>query len=318
MKKWLTNLLALGIVAGLVYYVLGRWDELQGLLTVNVGCLATVVGVSLVANLVASKIMQELLRALDVQPSLADLWLIQNAGQLLNYLPMKAGTVLRANYLKRRYGFGYAQFGAFFVQGLLLMTASAAALGLGVLLAVYGLGATPARILAIALAGVLAGSLLALLLPVRPPAGPGRIRRLLRSFLSARKALAGRWRTLGMCTVLALVSYALFAVRLAAVYHSMGVEVHPAGFLILGSLAGAILFLSITPGSLGIRELVLGASAMTLGVAPEVGVLAAMIERAIVLGFTVVVGGSCAGWLWHKYPADFHPPPPEADRPADA
>ena len=305
MRKWLTNLLALVIVAGLVYYVVGRWEELRGLLKLNVGCLATVVLVSLAANLVASKTMQELLRALDVKPSLTDLWLIQNAGQLLNYLPMKAGTVLRANYLKRRYGFGYAQFGAFFLQSLLLMTASAAVLGLGVLLAVYDLGSAARRILATAFAGVLVASLLALLLPIPLPGGPGRLSRLLRSFLAARKELAGRWKTLGVCTALSVVSYALFAVRLGAVYHSMGVDVHPAGFLILGCLAGPLMFLSITPGSLGIRELVLGASAVTLGVTPEVGILAAMIERAIVLGFTVVVGGACAAWLWRRYPADF-------------
>ena len=65
------------------------------------------------------------------------------------------------------------------------------------------------------------------------------------------------------------------------------------------------MFLSLTQGSLGIREAVLGAGAVVLGVPLEVGVLAAMIDRAVAISYSFVIGGGCSLWLWRKSPMDF-------------
>jgi len=72
------------------------------------------------------------------------------------------------------------------------------------------------------------------------------------------------------------------------------------GYLILGALGYVVLFVGLTPGSLGVRELVLGLGAVVLGIPLEVGILAAMIDRAIEISYTFVVGGGCAIWLWRK------------------
>ncbi|MBA7643169.1 hypothetical protein ES703_50888 [subsurface metagenome] len=88
----------------------------------------------------------------------------------------------------------------------------------------------------------------------------------------------------------------------------MGQNIHPAGYLVLGALGFVTMFVSLTPGSLGIRELVLGSGAIVLGIPLEVGVLAAMIDRAIALSWCFVIGGACTAWLWHKSPGDFKKP----------
>jgi uncharacterized membrane protein YbhN (UPF0104 family) len=85
----------------------------------------------------------------------------------------------------------------------------------------------------------------------------------------------------------------------------MNQKIHPAGYLVLGSLGFVTMFISLTPGALGIREIVLGAAAVVLKVPLEVGVFAAMIDRAIGLSWSFVAGGICTAWLWHKSPADF-------------
>ena len=101
------------------------------------------------------------------------------------------------------------------------------------------------------------------------------------------------------------VNFLLTAVRLGIIYNSMGKNIHAGGYLILGALGFVVLFISLTPGSLGIRELVLGFGAVVLGVPLEVGILAAMIDRAIILSYAFVAGGVCTLWLWRKSPADF-------------
>jgi len=73
----------------------------------------------------------------------------------------------------------------------------------------------------------------------------------------------------------------------------------------LGSLSFVILFISLTPGSLGIRELVLGFGAVVVGMPLEVGVLAAIIDRAVIIIYVFILGGICTGWLWYKSPTDF-------------
>ena len=304
-KRWLGNLLAIALLAGLVWYLVRNWGQLAGLLRLDVAHLAVIVAASAASNLATAWSMQLMVGALGVRPTFQDMWVLQNAGNLLNYLPMKAGTVLRANYLKRRYGLSYASFGAYFIQRTLLMTVAASAVGLVGVLAAFGLAGTANKVLAVTFAVALAGSLVTMLAPLPVPCGSGRLSTALRNFLGARRELGGNWRILLVCSGVLMANYVLYAVRLGTIYHSMGVAANPVGFLVLGTLASLLMYLSITPGSLGVQELVLGAGATLLGVAPGVGLLAAMIDRGIALCWTFLAGGGCAAWLWHKYPADF-------------
>ena len=84
--------------------------------------------------------------------------LLQNAANLLNYVPMKFGTIFRANYLKRHYGLSYTKFSVFFVYLTLLMIATASAVGLLVLIFVYDIMKYETQVLAITFALLLIGS----------------------------------------------------------------------------------------------------------------------------------------------------------------
>jgi uncharacterized membrane protein YbhN (UPF0104 family) len=65
------------------------------------------------------------------------------------------------------------------------------------------------------------------------------------------------------------------------------------------------LFLRITPGSLGLRELVLALGAVALGIDLNVGSLAAVIDRAVVLAWSFTIGIASTIYLWYKPPQDF-------------
>jgi uncharacterized membrane protein YbhN (UPF0104 family) len=78
--------------------------------------------------------------------------------------------------------------------------------------------------------------------------------------------------------------------------------------LVLGSLAFVSMFVSLTPGALGLRELALWAGAVALNVPPVAGATAPVIDRAVALTWSFLVGGPCALWLWRKYPDALAPP----------
>ena len=186
-----------------------------------------------------------------------------------------------------------------------LMTATAAAVGLTVLVTVYGLVQYESKILAGVFVTTIIGSLFFLFMPLPQPKGQGQLSTTLRSFLSGRSQISKERKTVFAAAELLAVNFLLAALRLGIIYHGIGKNIHPAGYLVLGALGFVTLFIGLTPGSLGIRELVLGFGAVVLGIPLEVGILAAMVDRAVSVSYVFVAGGGCALWLWRKSPTDF-------------
>jgi len=305
MIKWIKNVLGIIIVISLLWYLSRHWGELKFLIRLSAAELIIIYLISFLATLNSAYIIQRLLKTLKVRTSFWDMVLLQNAVYLLNYVPMKFGTVFRANYLKRHYGLRYAHFGTFFVYLTLLMTAAASGVGLVILVAVYGVAGYERKVLAAVFLGLLVFSVLSASIPLPIPKGSSKLSIIVRDFLIGRQQVTHDKYTLFVCTTLLLGNFIVSSVRLGIIYNSMGQNVHPAGYLVLGALGFATMFVSLTPGSLGIRELVLGSGAVVLGIPLEVGVLAAMVDRAIALSWVFVVGSACTAWLWHKSPADF-------------
>jgi len=305
MTKWIRNILGIVIVIFLLWYLSKHWDKIKVLLKLSTTELLIIYVISFLGTLNSGYIVRRLLNTLEVKTFFWDMVLLQNATYLLNYVPMKFGTVFRANYLKRHYGLSYAHFGTFFVYLTLLMTATASVVGLVVLVAIYGIAGYGMKVLSLVFFGLLAFSVFFAFIPLPIPTGSNRLSTTVRNFLTSRNQVAGNKRALAVCTAFLAGNFILSSVRLGIIYNSMGQNIHPAGYLVLGALGFVTMFVSLTPGSLGIRELILGSAAVALGIPLEVGVLAAMIDRAIALSWCFVIGGACTAWLWHKSPADF-------------
>ena len=96
------------------------------------------------------------------------------------------------------------------------------------------------------------------------------------------------------------------------IYRSLGFEIDFPGCLVLGAIGYGAVILGLTPGALGVREVLLGSASVVLGTSLQVGILAALVDRAIMLSWTFSVGGICTIWLWHKYPSDFKEKPAES------
>ncbi|MFA5238460.1 MAG: lysylphosphatidylglycerol synthase transmembrane domain-containing protein [Phycisphaerae bacterium] len=305
MSKWLKNILGLVVLGFLLWYLVGHWEQLKSLFKLSPKQLLVMYCLWFLIAMSGASAVQRLLNALKVKTGFGDMLMLQHASLLLNYVPMKFGTVFRANYLKRHYGLAYTHFATFFLYITFLMTAVAATAGLAVLLGIYGLGEYENKILAVVFTITIIGSLSFLIVPLPLPAGKGRLSSTFRKFLTGRSQISKDRKTILEVAALLGVNFLFDAVRLWIIYSSMGENVNVAGFLMLGALSFVVLFVGLTPGSLGIREFVLGFGATIAGVPMEVGILAAMIDRAITVSYIFVAGGICAIWLWHKSPADF-------------
>lgn len=305
MTKWLRNILAAAIILFLLWYLSRHWEELKIISKLGPEQLVMIYFLCFLSLSVSALVDKYLLKALNTKASFWDIFCLINAASLLNYVPMKFGTIFRANYLKRHYGLAYTHFATFFLYVLFLLTALAAAMGLIILLTVYRLGRYESKILAGVFVMTIAGSLLFLFVPLPIPKSQGQFSSMLRNFLSGRRQIAKKTKLTLMAAMFSSLNFLLTALRFGIIYHSMGQDIHPAGYLLLGALGYVSLFISLTPGALGIRELVLGFGAVVLAVPLQVGVLAAMVDRAISLAWSFVIGGACTAWLWHKSPLSF-------------
>ncbi len=305
MLRLIKNLLGILILVFLIWYLSTHWGELKPLLDLTAGKLAVVYGVSLAGTLIAGMTNKLLLRALGAKTKFWDMVFLQNAVYLLNYVPMKFGTLFRANYLKRHYNLSYARFGSFFMYLTLIMTFTTPLIGVVILLTVYGVDSWEAHILLTDFVVSFVMSIVLLFVPVPLPKGQNRISGILRGFLEGRNSIIQNKKTLLYCALLMNINFVLSSVRLGIIYSTLGQDVHPAGFLILGAAGYLLMFVSITPGSIGIREVVLGATAVVLGVPFKIGIPAALLDRAVAVSYSFVIGGVCAIWLWRKSPKDF-------------
>jgi len=305
MRKWSKNITGVVVIIFLAWYLAGHWEQLKELIKLSPKQLFVMYCLWLLIALSGAGAVRCLLSALKVKTGFWDMVRLQHAALLLNYVPMKFGTVFRANYLKRHYGLAYTHFATFFLYITFLMTAVAASIALVVLLSIYGLGGYANKILAVVFAITIIGSLSFLVVPLPVPDGQGRAISILRKFLTGRSQISKERKTVFSSGALLGVNFLLDAARLWIIYTSMGENINAGGYLILGALSFVILFVGLTPGALGIRELVLGFFATVVGLPLEVGILAAMIDRAIAVTYIFVIGGICAIWLWRQSPADF-------------
>jgi uncharacterized membrane protein YbhN (UPF0104 family) len=305
MSKWLKNILGVVILGVLLWYLVRHWEQLEALFNLTFLQLATIYVLYFLVMLNITLAVQYLLKGLGVRTRFWDMLWLHNAALLLNYVPMKFGTLFRANYLKRHYGLRYTHFATFFLYITFLMTATAAIIGLSVLVLFYGLGEYENKILAVVFLASIVGSLLFIFVPLPVPCGQGWFSTMLRNFLTGRSRISKAKKALAISLLYLVANFFLTAVRLGIIYHCISQKVHPGGYVILGALGFVALFIALTPGSLGVKELVLSFGAVVLGVPFEVGLLAAMIDRAITFSYAFVLGGGCTVWLWHKSPVDF-------------
>ena len=304
MSKWIKNILGLIILVFLVWYLSCHWEQLKALLKLTPLTLLLLYALICLSRINISMVNQRLIGALGTKVSLWELYMLQNATRLLNYLPLRFGTAFRGNYLKLRYGLSYSYYASFFIYLMLLTVTVATVSGLVALIAGFGISSYGNKVLAALFLGVIVTSLVLLVLPLPAPSGEGRAKSILRNFLQGRKKVSKN-TNIFICTGHLAISVLIMSVKTSIIYHSLGQRLHPAGYVIIAALAFISSLISLTPGALGFMEIITASGAMVLGIPLEIGILAAMLNRAVELSWIFTVGGACTAWLWHKHPAEF-------------
>jgi uncharacterized membrane protein YbhN (UPF0104 family) len=216
-----------------------------------------------------------------------------------NYLPMRFGSVLRVQYLKKVHGVQYVKsVGIVSIRFLILLSLSSLIIFVE---AAYTIDEKSlpvwTTLLVIFLISVTAIGLL-FIPTLKTKTSDNFFSRTLTTFIDTIATLKSYPGLFGQLAGLALVKLLLLAVRLNIVFKSIGVDFPFWTLLMLASASSLIAFLSITPGNLGLREWFIGALVLALGTDFSSGIFAATLDRGILLFCTFALCPIPLAYVW--------------------
>jgi uncharacterized membrane protein YbhN (UPF0104 family) len=279
-------------VAAMLVYLASRRDDLARLGDARPGDLALIAVLVIVGAVMNATEYWVMYRAAGIDIGFRENVALFNAGQLGNYLPMQVGTVYRFRYLKAVHRLRYANTASFLLMNLALTLGSTALCGLiGLLVLAIGGQADPSWILIVFFAALLVASLASAFVPL--PKGKERSSR----FMAAWAEFHSGWENVRRRPSVALqvllidtLKLVLLAWRFAIAFRVLGVHAPIGVYLVVAPVTALVAVLAPTPGSLGIREGSVAVVVALLGYSIPTGLLAATIDRAVMLVVACVLG----------------------------
>jgi len=232
------------------------------------------------------------LRELGVRVGFWENLLLTLAAGFGNYLPLRAGTVLRLHYIKSVHGVGYLRYGGILGTRTLLLLWAAGGLGLIGVVAM-AVAQHPVRLeIVVLFASILLVGVAPFVLPLdRVLPTRGLSGRVATQLVEAIALIRKNHRMTAWYLGLVVLQFGLLAARLSVAFEV--IRHRPAwwAYFFLSPVATILSFINITPGNLGLREWLIGVVSAGVGADYAAGIFAAAVDRAVLMAMTLVVGG---------------------------
>lgn len=289
-KSTLPYLLTIAALAIFGFYLYTNLEQYQALLKLTPTVIFSLLGLTLLFTFTNGLINYLFYRGLGVPLTLNEAIGLAAVNTLANQLPFAGGMVSKGVYLKQRYQLTYRRY---FSATTALYVCFVAANGLmGLLLLLYHWLIDESSTPFVLWLGFTAmtSTILLLWIPLDVKLGPKKWQSALSKVLNGWQVLSQNWPLVGQLVTVQLLMTILFATRLWIVFTAISQEVYLSECLLFASATILTQLVSISPGSLGIREGIVAAMAVLLGIAPSVSVVAVALDRLISLFLIIAIG----------------------------
>jgi uncharacterized protein (TIRG00374 family) len=305
-RKNLKNVVFILILAAGLIYLYFKGPGLRSFLNLNILEILLLLAVSFLGYLAVGLSFKSLLRIFDLDIPFKEWFGLTMCNTMFNYyLPARGGTVVKAYYLKKKYGLGYSHYAALMAGSLLLGLAVTSLVGLLIVLFTSVITGRLIVSWAVAffsiLAGVLlAGSIASQLLRLKIRSKFERLNLFLLnikdglSYFSQRKKF-----TFNFCLFSALFLL-LMAMRLYLCFLALNFDVELWDVLLIMAVTQFSFLISVIPGNLGIKEGIIVFSAGLLGISAHQALTAAILDRTISMVFIFGFGFVYSKMLLNK------------------
>ncbi|MDZ7734143.1 MAG: lysylphosphatidylglycerol synthase transmembrane domain-containing protein [Acidimicrobiia bacterium] len=290
LRRGVSALLPLAFTGLLAWFVWERRDQLEPLGETSILLLLAIGGLVTLSHVLNSTEFWLLYRAGGVDTPVSENALLFFAGTLGNYVPGQAGTLYRIHYMRVVRSTAYADSAAVYGANLVATLAGAALVGIAATL-VLAIDRGVAVWMLVVYMGVATLAVLAVLVPL-PKAGRrvGVVARAWNAFHDGFVTIRRDPTTAFRVVALEVVKYFATALRFQLAFELVGFDEPYWYYLALAPAVGIAQFVSFTPGALGFREAFLAAASLALGSPLSTGLLAATVDRAVMLAATLLLG----------------------------
>ncbi len=276
-KQNLSRLVLFAVLVIAVWYIAGHKDEFRAILHIRAAYLWPIFISVLLQNIVNGYISKEFVLYFDVELDFTEWFGLSIVGAMGNYLtPFRGGAAGRAVYLKKKHELPYTQFMTLFIANYLVVFFLAGVLGAQTLMGIDGY--SKLFIFFIALSGSV---VLFILIFSRIKLPQGRYWTKTSEAITGWKIISANKRILWRICGAVVVSYILVAVQMYYAFVALGFPINPSSAWLMGLFSSLGLIISITPGSLGIQETLVGILAAMFGIGFNQGVMAQGLIRVV-------------------------------------
>ncbi len=292
--KWILFIVVIVLSALYIYYKRNDFVQLLKVTPVNFAILSVV---SLAASLFLALEFNFSMKLFHVDLPFKEWYGLTAINSLVNLFSAKGGLVARAVYLKKKVNFVYSHYASLIAGNYLIMFNYSAIIGLILSVILHLLKIqTDIRVIylfAILTLTVMVATVAFLLLvyKIKWKFKKEKINEIIERIKEGLNYYRENKKFLFIMIFSRLIYTLLITLRLFWAMHSIGAEVNFFGVYLVITLTSLSQLLVLTPGNLGIREGIIGITAFILTIPSEKAVVAATLDRVVVLIWTAVTGG---------------------------
>ena len=287
--KHLKIIVTIGVLAYFIYYFYNNKSDLLAVLQIPPKYLTGIFLLSALTIFVNGVFIKVILQSFNKVITILESFYVSVISSLGNYfLPMRGGAAIRSVYLKKKYNFSYAHFVSTLYGNYIIVFLVSSFIGLLSLVLIdikYSISSLPLYFFF----GVLFVVMLVLSLvkfPLEKIKEPkrkffGKVVGIVKNILKGWNIIVDDkellFSLIGLTVVNIFVTNVLFYVQ----FRALNIDVNLLNTVLYNALSSVSLLVSITPGSLGIREGIFSITSDILGIANEQIMQLALLDRGV-------------------------------------
>lgn len=296
--KHIKIVVTIGILGFFIYYFINNKEDLLKVLSVQPLLLLGILLFYSIIFYLNGIFIKVILKSFNKKIPILESFYVSIISSLGNYfLPMRGGAVIRSVYLKKKFEFPYEHFVSTLYGYYIIVFLVNAFVGLVSLIVItikYGVVSIP---LYLFFGGLFVSMLVLSFIkfPVKKIKGSknkilDKVLSIIRNILDGWNMIVENKRLLVSLILITLIAFVVGVGLFYIEFKALGIDVTAIKVLLYNCLSGVSLLVSITPGSLGIREGIFSITSDILGINNEQIMQLALLDRGVMLLCLVGLG----------------------------
>lgn len=280
-KKIIIIITLIATLGLLTNYLINNFEDFKSISIASPSSLALLIILTILLYFSIGKRLDVLTETFEIKLSLLEAFKLSLATGFYNLItPLRGGTLIRAAYLKKKHNLNYKNFLASF-YGMYVLTFLIAGLVGFSSLALLGKIKTQNYILSIIFLSITILMSIIIIFSPKPKNHQNKILNSIIKLSSGWHKISKNKKTILLGILTTLSNFLIISLMMILEFKIFGIKINLLTALVLASINSLSVLISITPGSLGIKEATLVLTASALGIPTSESIAVSILDRAI-------------------------------------